>query len=92
MSQFTDKWKTPRQPDEIQRDFNVHAHAAGTIQYQLKVLPDELEKLNDKMLKINEEMTAAKDYWAKHPVKPEEQIPPPPIPQELKQVDGAPAV
>ena len=54
----TKKFSVPRELPEIQKEYQEQCISAGQLQYQMKVYSDALEKVNERLLVINNEAAA----------------------------------
>ncbi len=71
-AQRAKKLSIPREMEEIQKEYQARVFSAGQLQYQIKILQDELDELNKLIVGINREGAARKELNAKAPAQNEE--------------------
>lgn len=78
--------RIPRNPEEIQQEYQSLCMQLGQFHYQMNVLPEEIDRLNREIKTLNLEMLPAREYWSK-------QVPPPPVavPENVPEVVTQPA-
>ena len=52
------KVSDPRKMDEIQKEYGQLCNQAGQLEYQIYVLTQDLEKINESLVKVNHEAAA----------------------------------